>query len=59
MKKQELGSIGLVARILGFPRDHNQHCYTAEELADRENVKRDDCRRRWLCYFESYSRLTE
>jgi hypothetical protein len=42
MKKQELGLIGLVARILGFLRDHNQHCYTAEELVDRENIKRDE-----------------
>jgi hypothetical protein len=35
MKEKEIGLIGLVARILGFLRDHNQHCYTAEELVDR------------------------
>jgi len=42
MKKQEIGLIRLVARILGFLRDHNQHCYTAEELAGKENIKRDE-----------------
>ena len=42
MKEQERGLIALVARILGFLRDHNQHCYTAEALADRENIKREE-----------------
>jgi len=50
MKEQERRLIALVARILGFLRDHNQHCYTAEELADRENIKRDesvDAKKMW------------
>jgi hypothetical protein len=42
MKEQERGLIALVARILGFLRDHNRHCYTAEELAGRENIKREE-----------------
>jgi hypothetical protein len=42
MNEKEKGLIGLVARILGFLRDHNQHCYTAEDLADRKAIKRDE-----------------
>ena len=42
MKERERGLIALVARILGFLRDHNQHCYTAEDLVDRENIKREE-----------------
>ena len=41
MKKDEVDLIGLIARILGFLRDHNQHCYTAEELTDKQSIKRD------------------
>jgi hypothetical protein len=42
MKEQERSLIALVARILGFLRDHNQHCYTAEALADRDDLKREE-----------------
>jgi len=41
MKKDEVDLIGLIARILGFLRDHNQHCYTAEELNEKKSIKRD------------------
>ena len=39
MENNEKGLVALVARIIGFLRDHNQHCYTAEELADKEKIK--------------------
>ena len=42
MKEQERGLIALVARIFGFLRDHNQHCYTVEALADRDNIKGEE-----------------
>lgn len=42
MKEQERSLIALVARILGFLRDHNQHCYTVEALADRDDIKREE-----------------
>lgn len=42
MKEQERSLIALVARILGFLCDHNQHCYTAEALADRDDIKREE-----------------
>ena len=41
MKKDEVDLIGLIARILGFLRDHNQHCYTSEELTEKQSIKRD------------------
>lgn len=42
MKEQERSLIALVARILGFLRGHNQHCYTAAALADRDDIKREE-----------------
>ena len=42
MKEQERGLIALVARTLAFLRDHNQHCYSAESLADKYNIKREE-----------------
>jgi predicted transcriptional regulator len=42
MDEKEISLIALVARILGFLRDHNQHCYTAEVLASKESIKREE-----------------
>jgi len=42
MKDEDIALIGLIARILGFLRDHNQHCYTAKELTDKKGIKRDE-----------------
>jgi len=40
MDEREKDFLALVARIIAFLRDHNQHCYTAEELAAKEKIKR-------------------
>jgi len=42
MEEREINLIALVARILGFLRDHNQHCYTAEVLVSKENIRREE-----------------
>lgn len=42
MNEQEISILALAARIMGFLRDHNQHCYTAEELADKPSIKREE-----------------
>ena len=42
MEEREINLIALVARILGFLRDHNQHCYTAEVLASKANIRREE-----------------
>jgi hypothetical protein len=42
MEEKEISLIALVARILGFLRDHNQHCYMAEVLASKASIKREE-----------------
>lgn len=42
MNSEEKSLIALAARVLAFLRDHRQHCYTADELAENKKVMRDD-----------------
>jgi len=42
MNEQEISILALAARIMGFLRDHNQHCYTAEDLAEKPHIKREE-----------------
>ncbi|MFC2024023.1 hypothetical protein ACFLTJ_00360 [Chloroflexota bacterium] len=39
--KDEEELIGLIARIIGYLRDHNRNCYTVEELASKAGIIRD------------------
>ena len=42
MEDREKALVALVSRMIGFLRDHNQHCYTAEELVGKEKIKRGE-----------------